>query len=128
MHTRQRKKLKRGFSLLEIVVAIAIVAMISAAITVAVMKHKIAAERSLTATNAQTIRLAVKSWWIAHDSASCPTVRELVADGEIERGKVDFDAWGQAWLLKCDESDVTVSSKGQDKTLGTDDDIHVPSA
>jgi hypothetical protein len=30
--------------------------------------------------------------------------------------------------MQTSENDVTVSSKGQDKTLGTEDDIQVPSA
>lgn len=113
--------------MIEIVVAIAIIAMISGAIAVAVIGHKKTADISLTTTNAQTIRMGVKSWWIAHDSGSCPTVTMLVQAGEIDRGKsTTVDAWGQPWSIKCEENDVTVVSRGPDKLPDTDDDIRVP--
>jgi general secretion pathway protein G len=129
MQSRHRKKLKRGFSLIEIVVAIAIIAMISGGIAVAVMANKKHADISLTATNAQTIRMGVKSWWIDHDSGSCPTVAMLISDGAIDKGKsTKADAWGQPWRIKCEENDVTVSSRGPDKLPDTEDDIQVPSS
>jgi len=116
----------RGFSLIEIVVAIAIIAMISASITIAVVHYKTLAEVKLTTTNAETIRAGVKSWWIEHETSTCPTVAQLVVDGAIDRGKVDKDAWHGSWQLTCAESDVTVVSAGPDKQLGTEDDIRVP--
>jgi prepilin-type N-terminal cleavage/methylation domain-containing protein len=122
------RRARRGFSLIEIVVAIAIIAMISAAITVAVIGHKKTAEISLTTSNAETIRMGVKTWWVYHDSASCPTVRALVADGTLDRGKVDFDAWHQPWQIKCEDNDVTIISRGPDKLPDTEDDIRVPPA
>jgi general secretion pathway protein G len=117
---------RRGFSLIEIVVAIAIIAMISAGLTVGIVSTKKKSDIKLATTNAQTIRMAVKSWWMDHDSGSCPSVRTLVADGALDRGKVDLDAWGQPWRLKCEENDVTIISLGPDKTADTEDDIRVP--
>jgi len=113
--------------LLEIIVTIAIISMISAAVTVAVVKYQEGAKIKLTRTNAQTIRSGVKSWWIDHDSSSCPTVQMLVADGALERGKsIKFDAWEQPWSIECKDSDVDVVSRGPDKTADTEDDIRVP--
>jgi general secretion pathway protein G len=109
-------------------VVIAIIAMISGGVAVAVIKHKEHADISMTRTNAQTIRLGVKSWWVTHDSATCPTIKTLVADGEIEKGKVAKDAWEQPWRLKCEDSDITVLSNGPDKAPDTEDDIRVPTA
>ena len=129
MQSRRRNKSRRGFSLIEIVVAIAIIAMISGGIVVAVMAHKRHADITLTTTNAETILGGVKAWQLEHDSGSCPTVPMLISDGEIARGKsTKADAWGQPWLIKCEENDVTVSSRGPDKLPGTEDDIQVPSS
>lgn len=124
---RRLRRAQRGFSLLEIIVAIAIIAMISAGVTVAIMSQKKKADISLTTSNAQTIRGGVKTWWIDHDSASCPTIGRLVSDGAIDKSKsTKMDAWGEPWLIKCEDYDAVVISKGPDKTPDTEDDIRVP--
>jgi len=102
--------------------------MISGAVAVAVYKHKVEADISITRTNAQTIRMGVKSWWVTHDSATCPTVKTLVVDGELDKGKVSKDAWQQPWRLKCEDNDISVLSNGPDKLPDTEDDIRVPTA
>jgi prepilin-type N-terminal cleavage/methylation domain-containing protein len=123
----RRRRAQRGFSLLEIIVAISIIAMISAGITVAIVAHKKKADISLTTTNAQSIRNGVKTWWIDHDSGSCPTIGKLVSDGAIDKGKsTKMDAWGEAWLIKCEDNDAVIISKGPDKAADTEDDIRVP--
>lgn len=127
-HSRARRRVARGVSLIEIVVAVAIIAMLSAGITVAVVKIASDSKKDLTRTNAQAIRSAVKMWWgTSGDAATCPTVGMLLADGALEKGKsTKIDAWGQPWQLKCDDSDVAVISRGPDKQAGTEDDITVP--
>jgi hypothetical protein len=92
-----------------------------------VIKKKKEADISLTRTNAQEIRAGVKSWWLTHDTGSCPNITMLMADGELEKSKsVERDAWQQPWRLKCDENDITVLSNGPDKQPDTEDDIRVP--
>ena len=115
----------RGFSLIEIVVAVAIIAMLSGAVAIAVIAQKRWSDESLTRTNAETIRLGVSTWWATHDTASCPTVQELVRDGALKRGKTE-DVWGQPYGILCDMDDATVVSRGRDKLPGTEDDIRVP--
>jgi general secretion pathway protein G len=124
-----KRRARRGFGLLEIIVTIAIIAMISGAVAVAVTKYWDKTRISMTHTNARTIRNNVKTYWIDHDSASCPTVKELVAEGLIDKGKsVEKDAWGEPWRLVCEQSDVTVISKGPDKKPDTEDDIVEPTS
>lgn len=112
--------------MLEIIVAIAIIAMISAGIAVAVVIQKEKADIRITTVNASAIRMGIKSWWIDHDTSSCPDVRALVADGVIDRGKVDRDAWGQPWRIQCEALDATIVSMGPDRRPDTEDDIRVP--
>jgi general secretion pathway protein G len=122
------RRARRGFGLIEIVVTIAIIAMISGAVAVTVTKKATEAKISMTRTNARTIRAGIKAWWIDHDSSSCPDVKMLIDDGALERGKaVRADGWGEPWRILCESYDVTVSSKGPDKKPGTEDDIHEPS-
>jgi len=133
MHSTQVKKQKRrrasrGFGLIEIVVSVAIIAMISAAITVAVINIAMRQKVELTKTNGETLRSAVKIWWASgNDAGTCPTVPELIADGALDRGKsAKGDAWGQPWHIQCDATDATIVSLGPDKLLDTEDDIRVP--
>jgi general secretion pathway protein G len=124
---QQRARRGRGFSLLEIVVVVAIIAMISAGITVAVTKHAADAKRRLSITNAVAIRQAVKAWWLENDASQCPTVKLLVADGSLDRRKnVELDAWMEPWKIECSSQDATVMSKGPDRKAQTEDDISVP--
>ena len=125
---RKRRRARGGFGLIEIVVSVAIIAMISAAITVAVINIAVRQKVELTKTNGETIRSAVKLWWASgNDAGNCPTVKDLVADGALDRGKsTKGDAWGQPWRIQCDASDATIVSLGPDKLLDTEDDIRVP--
>jgi prepilin-type N-terminal cleavage/methylation domain-containing protein len=123
-----KRRALRGFGLIEIVVTIAIIAMISGAVAVGVVRYLEKARISTTRTNAQTIRSNTKTYWIDHDTATCPTVKELVAEGLIDKGKsVEKDAWGEPWRLVCEQADVTVISKGPDEQPDTEDDIREPS-
>lgn len=123
-----RHRARRGFSLLEIIVAIAIIAMISSAVAIAIVVQKDKANISLTTTNAQSIRNGVKMWWVDHDSGTCPTLAMLVSDGALDRSKsIKADAWQEPWRIQCRDGDVSVVSKGPDKKPDTEDDIVVPS-
>lgn len=123
-----RRRARRGFSLIEVVVAIAIIAMVSGGVVIAVMKHKESSDRKMTAVNAGAIRNGVSTWWIDHQSSECPDVKALIADGAIDRSKATKgDAWGQPWKIVCENHEATVISRGPDKTPDTPDDIRVPS-
>jgi general secretion pathway protein G len=122
-----RRKRQAGLSLIEILVVIAIIAMISSGIAVAVIVQKQWADIRLTTVNAEAMRHGIKTWWLENGTSTCPTPKELVADGVIDRNKkVEQDAWGQPWTIQCDARDATIISRGPDKLLGTEDDIRVP--
>jgi type II secretory pathway pseudopilin PulG len=125
---RHRRRASLGFGLLEIVVTVAIIAMISAAVTVGIMKIAERQKIALTRTNGETLRGAIKMWRASeNDSAGCPSVPTLIADGMLDRGKsAKTDAWGQPWVIQCDDWDATIVSTGPDQRLNTEDDIKVP--
>jgi general secretion pathway protein G len=117
---------RRGVTLIEVLIVVAIMALVSAAVAVAAMKYYDHAKKTTTATNAQTLREAVKGWWALYDSSRCPTVNELVTDGILDEVAPRKDPWGTAWRIECNGSAVVVTSDGPDRQPGTSDDIRVP--
>lgn len=124
--SRSRARARRGVSLFEVLIVIALMAMIASAVAIAVLSHSEHAKRHHAETAARTIRSAAKLWWLDHDSADCPKVEDLFRDGTLERGSSEKDPWGGAWTVQCNGQDVTVTSNGSDKLPGTPDDIRVP--
>ena len=50
-----------------------------------------------------------------------------MSDGALDHTKsLKGDAWQEPWTIRCREGDVSVVSKGPDKTPDTEDDIVVP--
>ena len=124
--SRSRARAQRGVSLFEVLIVIALMAMIASTVAIAVLNHSEHAKRHHAETAARTIRSAAKLWWLDHDSADCPKVEDLFRDGTLERGSSEKDPWGGAWSVQCSGQDVTVTSNGSDKLPGTADDIRVP--
>jgi general secretion pathway protein G len=124
--TATRARAARGVTLFEVLIVVALMAMLSSAIAVAVITYWDHAKQHHAETTARTIRGAVKIWWMEHDSSICPKVEDLLHDGTLERGGMERDPWGGAWSLECDGRDVTVSSNGSDRKPDTSDDIRVP--
>lgn len=117
---------KRGVTLFEVLIVVAIIALISAGVAVGAMKYWGDAQVRTTESNARTIRGAVKTWWIDHDRSQCPNVADLIAAGTLDRDSTRRDAWGESWHVECVDDDVTVISSGRDRQLGTADDIRIP--
>jgi len=121
-----RRRAQRGVSLIEILIVVAIIALVSASTAVAVHKFWWDAQDKDAKTNARTIRGAVKSWWVEHDSSLCPTIQQLVSDQILDKDHSPTDPWGKPYRIECAENDVTIYSDGRDHIAGTKDDIRIP--
>lgn len=113
-------------TLVEILIVVAIIALIAGGVGVAAFERYGKAQRTTTETNAHNIRDAVRTWWLEHDRVDCPEFDELMKSGALDRGSRKRDAWGEPWHIQCAEGDVTVVSAGPDRQLDTRDDIRVP--
>jgi general secretion pathway protein G len=123
-----RKSAKRGVTLFEVLIVVAIIALVAGGVAVGSFKYWIGSQKKVTESNARTLRRAVNFWRIEHDPRGCPTLQELHRDGVLDSDSPATDAWGTPWQIECSGESVTVTSHGPDRRAGSDDDIRVPPA
>jgi general secretion pathway protein G len=124
----KKKKRSRGMTLIEVLIVLAIVALISGVVAIAALGHLAGARIQTTRESARILRQAVATYQMNHPSADgCPTVDALVATNEIDQASKTLDAWDKPFKIDCDEhGGIAVVSGGPDKRMGSEDDIRVP--
>jgi general secretion pathway protein G len=123
---RLKRALERGVTLVEVLIVVAIIAMVASGVAVfALPKFKEAQVKSAE-TGARVIRGAIQNWQRINNESTCPSMSQLVQEKELDSATNTMDPWGQAYLLSCTEDEVIVASAGPDKKKGTPDDIRVP--
>lgn len=116
----------RGVTLFEVLIVVAILAMVAGGVAVFALPRFQDAQRKTAESGARTIRMAVQQWQAANNETSCPTISQLIQDKQLDTGQNTNDPWGQAYNLQCSDDEVTVISNGPDKKKGGKDDIVVP--
>jgi general secretion pathway protein G len=122
----QPRRASRGVTLVEVLIVVAIMALVATAVGVAAIKFYEEARRKAARTNAIALRDAVKGFWITNDTTQCPTVAELISEGVVDEASPRTDPWGTPWRIECTGVSAIVSSNGSDRQPGTEDDIRVP--
>jgi general secretion pathway protein G len=126
MHHLRKRSLPRGYSLVEILVVLTIIALLASVIGIAVFGHLAQARIQTTRQSALKIREVVVVYRLDHGE-ECPTVEALQSAERIDAASKTTDAWDQPFLVKCGErGEIHVSSAGPDKKHGTEDDIIAP--
>ncbi len=114
-----------GFTLLEIMIVLAIIAMLAGGVGVAVFKSFQKAKVSTAKLRVKAARDAVTQYMI--ETPSCPkSIEELVSGKFLDKNNAK-DPWGVNLVIKCpgtnDTDGADISSPGPDKQDGTADDI-----
>jgi general secretion pathway protein G len=120
-----RRDLSAGFTMLEIMIVVAIGAALVAGVAVVVMKNYAKTQVKLARKGVGDVVQAVAQYTI--ETNNCPKgIDELVAQKYLARPAAK-DPWGKDYTLRCpgthDPETPDVSSSGPDKTDGTADDI-----
>lgn len=136
MKNRKNKKdecrqSKSGFSLIEIMLVVAIMGMLAAMVAVNLGKHSLKARVNAARTSIGAIATAVKLYEM--DTGKLPDSLENLMKGSgepnwngpyIEGGTIQVDPWGSAFgYQKTGDSGFKVSSSGPDRAAGNEDDL-----
>lgn len=116
----------RGFTLLEIMVVIAIIGMLATAVSVSVMSYMKKAKIKTCKIQLNTLSQALNQYYL--DQNNYPDSLEDLTKGSdaMIKEKQLKDPWGQDFVYNSTasgDSDFTLCSKGPDKREGSDDDI-----
>lgn len=123
---RRLRRRARGVTLIEVLIVVAILSLIAAGVTVAVLPRYTDAQIKMTETNARAVRNAIQQWRGMNGSADCPSISQLQQDKAIDAASKTDDAWGKPFKIQCTEDEVVIVSPGPDKKENTPDDIIVP--
>jgi hypothetical protein len=73
---------------------------------------------------ARHVLSAAESWQGDHGDG-CPTISQLIEDGQLEETIRTDDAWGNRFRIVCEGADLKVHSAGPDRRAGTADDVSI---
>jgi general secretion pathway protein G len=121
-----RHALARGVTLFEVMIVVAILAMVAGGVAVFALPKFKEAQIKTAKSAAGEIRKAVQMWQMNNKETTCPSMDQLMKEKHLDPGQDTKDPWGQAYDMVCSDDDVAVSSTGPDKKKGTKDDIVVP--
>ncbi len=116
----------RGVTLFEVLIVVAILALVAAGVGISALTEAEKAKRRLAESDAHEIRKAARLWWADHEVSACPSLEALLRDKILERDGARHDPWGGEYRIECADEEVTVTSSGRDRKLGTEDDVRVP--
>ena len=123
---RLKRRLERGVTLFEVLIVVAILAMIAGGVAFFALPQFNKAKVNTAEGAARVIRQAASQWQATNIETSCPTMSQLVQDKLLDPGQNTADPWGQPFSITCGDEDVMVVSGGPDKKKGTKDDIVIP--
>jgi len=126
MRARRRRYAERGVTLFEVLIVVAILAMIAGGVAFFALPQFNKAKKDTAMGAARVVRQAASQWRATNNETDCPSISQLVQDKLLDPGQNTADPWGQAFAISCSDEDVTVISNGPDKKRGTKDDIVVP--
>ncbi|MFO0554893.1 MAG: prepilin-type N-terminal cleavage/methylation domain-containing protein [Polyangiaceae bacterium] len=119
----RRQRARRGVTLVEVLIVVAIMAIIAGGATLLVFPQFKKARVEAAKVGAEAVRQAAELYMNTDaEGGACPTVQDLVAAKKLDAKKVD-DPWGKPYRVVCEGDDIRVWSNGRDGKEGSPDDV-----
>lgn len=122
---RVLRAVERGVTLVEVLIVVAIMAVIAGGATYLVFPEFKKARIKAAYTGANTIKTAAQTY-VEMDMTGapdqCPTMQDLVNAKKLDANKT-LDPWGMPYTIVCQDGDIHVISPGADKKPNTPDDV-----
>lgn len=120
---RARRAAARGVTLVEVLIVVAIMAVISGGVTLVAFPLYKESRIKIGVQGCQVVRQAAELYQNLEGSADqCPTIQDLVSSKKLD-GKKTEDPWGTTYKVDCSEGEIHAISAGNDKKFGTQDDL-----
>jgi general secretion pathway protein G len=120
---RIRRAAARGVTLVEVLIVVAIMAVISGGVTLVAFPLYKKAKVDTGMVGCRTVKQAAELYQNLDGSADmCPTIQDLIRTKKLDGSKTD-DPWGKPYRIDCAEGEIRVWSDGNDRKPGTPDDL-----
>jgi general secretion pathway protein G len=120
---RIRRAAARGVTLVEVLIVVAIMAVISGGVTLVAFPLYKKAKVDTGMVGCRTVKQAAELYQNLDGSADmCPTLQDLIRTKKLDGSKTD-DPWGKPYRIDCSEGEIRVWSDGNDRKAGTPDDL-----
>ncbi len=126
LKTALARQLSRGVTLVEVLIVVAIMALIAGGVSLYVIPKYRQAKVDTARTSAFEVRKAAGLWReLKAGPGECPTVSRLIEDNELDKATGGNDPWGKSFIIVCEGDDIIVFSAGPDGAENTEDDVTV---
>lgn len=122
---RVGRALRRGVTLIEILIVLAIVGLIAGGVAVVAIPKFAEAQKKQAKNDLIAIHPVAEKYRVDHPG-QCVTVEQLRAEKELASTSKITDPWDTPYAIRCADDETYVMSFGPDKKEGTADDIKVP--